>query len=55
VEKLLNILRSKSSLQMPEQMKKKIDFNPILGKYLDAHKDKEITRQETLHTMKLHQ
>jgi hypothetical protein len=34
IERLLNILRSSSQTRLPEQIKKSMEFNPVLGKYL---------------------
>jgi len=42
IERLLNILRSSSQNRLPVQIKKSMEFNPVLGKYLDCKKDEEV-------------
>jgi len=39
-------LRSSSQAKLPVQIKKSMEFNPVLGKYLDCKRDEEVLQME---------
>ena len=46
IERLLNILRSSSQKKLPLQIKKSLEYNPVLGRYLDQKRDEEMLGME---------
>ena len=46
IERLLNILRDSSQSRLPLQVKKSMEFNPVLGKYLDCKRDEDVHELE---------
>ncbi len=55
IERLLDILKSSSQSRLPLQVKKSMEFNPVLGRYLDADRDQKeavIERRNSIEELK---